>query len=148
MITPPESEFVQKLGKNEKCLHSWDNESRMSESLPWVSCKQTIFACPRSLLKKPLLRFRKTGSWWKDALVFQVAMRMAKVPLVARGEEASHSLHSIPVEVGPSALNLSRASCLLMPRSVRMGAFQVMEKSSFGFASAFATGFQSIEMMP
>jgi len=22
VITPPESEFVQKLGKNEKCLHS------------------------------------------------------------------------------------------------------------------------------
>ena len=44
VITPPESESLQKLEKNEKCLVSWLNESRMSESLPWDSCKHTTFA--------------------------------------------------------------------------------------------------------
>ena len=63
VVTPPESEFAQKLDKNEKCLLPWPNESRMSESLPWDSRKQTIFACPRSLHRKPRLRDRKAGSW-------------------------------------------------------------------------------------
>ena len=120
----------------------------MSESLPWDSCKHTTFACSGSLPRKPLLRARKAGSWWKRALAFQVAKRMAWLPLLARSEEASHSLHSIPDEVGPSALNLSRMSCLLVPRSRTIGAFHVMEKSSFGFASTFAMGFQSMETSP
>ena len=44
VITPPESESLQKLEKNAKCLVSWLNESRMSESLPWDSCKHTTSA--------------------------------------------------------------------------------------------------------
>ena len=73
---------------------------------------------------------------------------MACVPLEARGEVASHWLHSMPEEVGPLALNLLRTRCLSMPRAAIEAAFHWMMKSSLGLASILAMGVQSMETTP